>query len=227
MVLCSLPTVVGALLQHAEPLPGWALQLARIELATDLSVAVNWGRSGLLLYNLIGGLLLVAAMLAAPAGSNRRAVLALFAAVAVLCAVAFVFIDVSLRGPISTLVARLQLPRAAWVVDVLGLVYVARSAPPRLGRAQCASRSSLLSWSARCWSRRATSCRWSRSGSSSRRCSSPRWRRTAGFRRAGAAPSIWRSPSWPLAPWSGSPRSGWRRAASGSSTSTTASRRRR
>jgi len=39
--------------------------------------------------------------------------------------VAFVFIDVSLRGPISTLVARLQLPRAAWVVDVLGLVYVA------------------------------------------------------------------------------------------------------
>ena len=88
-------------------------------------MAVNWGRSGLLLYNLIGGLLLVAAMLAAPAGSNRRAVLALFAAVAVLCAVAFVFIDVSLRGPISTLVARLQLPRAAWVVDVLGLVYVA------------------------------------------------------------------------------------------------------
>jgi hypothetical protein len=124
MVLCSLPTVVGALLQHAEPLPGWALQLARIELATDLSVAVNWGRSGLLLYNLIGGLLLAAAMLAAPVDSNRRAVLALFAAVAVLCAVAFVFIDVSLRGPISTLVARLQLPRAAWVVDVLGLVYV-------------------------------------------------------------------------------------------------------
>ena len=38
---------------------------------------------------------------------------------------AFVFIDVCLRGPISTLVARLQLPRAAWVVDLLGLVYVA------------------------------------------------------------------------------------------------------
>src|SRR5215212_6048915 len=125
MLLCSAPAVVGALLQHAEPLPGWALQLARIELATDLSVAVNWGRSGLLLYNLIGGLLLATAMLAAPARSSRRTVLALFAAVAVLCAVAFVFIDVSLRGPISTLVARLQLPRAAWVVDVLGLVFLA------------------------------------------------------------------------------------------------------
>jgi hypothetical protein len=125
MVLCSLPTVVGALLQHAEPLPGWALQLARIELATDLSVAVSWGRAGLLLYNVLGGLLLAAALLSAPGGSARTAVLALFVAVAVLCAVAFVFIDVSLRGPVSTLVARLQLPRAAWIVDVLGLVYVA------------------------------------------------------------------------------------------------------
>jgi hypothetical protein len=125
MVLCSLPTVVGALLQHAEPLPGWALQLARIELATDLSVAVNWGRSGLLLYNVLGGLMLAVAMVAAPTGPGKRTVLALFIAVAALCAVAFVFIDVSLRGPISTLVARLQLPRAAWVVDILGLVYVA------------------------------------------------------------------------------------------------------
>ena len=125
MVLCSLPTVVGALMQHMEPLPGWALQLARIELATDISVAVNWGRSGLLLYNVVGGLLLALAMLSAPADSSKRTVLALFAAVAILCTVAFVFIDVSLRGPISTLVARLQLPRAAWVVDVLGLVYVA------------------------------------------------------------------------------------------------------
>jgi hypothetical protein len=125
MVLCSAPTIYGAAIQHAEPLPGWALQIARIELATDISVAVNWGRAALLLYNLVGGLLLVLSVLRAPAGPTRRAVLALFAAVVVLCAVAFVFIDVSLRGAISTLVARLQLPRAAWVVDVLGLVYLA------------------------------------------------------------------------------------------------------
>lgn len=125
MLLCSAPTVIGAVLQHAEPLPGWALQLARIELATDLSVAVNWSRGGFLLYNLLGGLLLTVAMLTAPPGAARRAVLALYVAVAVLCIIAFVFIDVSLRGPISTLVARLQLPRAAWVVDLLGLVYVA------------------------------------------------------------------------------------------------------
>ena len=125
MLLCSAPTVVGAITQHAEPLPGWALQLARIELATDLSVAVNWSRGGFLLYNLLGGLLLTVAMLTAPPTSTRRAILALFVAVAVMCAIAFVFIDVSLRGPISTLVARLQLPRAAWIVDVLGLIYVA------------------------------------------------------------------------------------------------------
>jgi hypothetical protein len=107
------------------PLPDWALQLARIELATDLSVAVNWNRFGLLLYNLVGGLLLTVAVLAAPRSGTWRAVLALFAGVVLLCAVAFVFIDVSLRGPISTLVARLQLPRAVWVVDILGLVYAA------------------------------------------------------------------------------------------------------
>ncbi|MCC7372237.1 MAG: hypothetical protein IT306_27730 [Chloroflexi bacterium] len=125
MVMCSAPTTVGALLQHAAPLPGWALQLARIELATDLSVAVNWGRAGLLLYNVVGGILLAAALLVARPTAERRAVLALFVGVALLCVVAFVFIDVTLRGPISTLVARLQLPRAAWVVDILGLVYVA------------------------------------------------------------------------------------------------------
>ena len=81
--------------------------------------------SGVLLYNLLGGLLLAVALLlgaarvdpSSGAGAVRRR--------GVLCAVAFVFIDVSLRGAISTLVARLQLPRAAWVVDVLGLVYVA------------------------------------------------------------------------------------------------------
>lgn len=125
MLLCSAPTVIGALLQHTEPLPGWALQLARIELATDLSVAVNWNRGGFLLHNLLGGLLLAVALLTAPASPSKRAVLALFVAVALLCTVAFVFIDVALRGPISTLVARLQLPRAVWVVDVLGLAYVA------------------------------------------------------------------------------------------------------
>ena len=125
MVLCSAPTVVGALMQHAAPLPGWALQLARIELATDLSVAVNWSRSGFLIYNVVGGLLLLVALLAARPTPERRAVLALFAGVVLLCAVAWVFIDIALRGPISTMVARLQLPRAVWIVDLLGLVYLA------------------------------------------------------------------------------------------------------
>jgi hypothetical protein len=78
-----------------------------------------------LLYNLVGGLLLAVAVVAAPRTAPWRAVLALFAGVVLLCVVAFVFIDISLRGPISTLVARLQLPRAVWVVDVLGLVYTA------------------------------------------------------------------------------------------------------
>jgi hypothetical protein len=125
MLACSSPTLLGALGQHAEPLPGWALQLARIELATDLSVAVNWEQAALRLRNLAGLGLLVAAMLAIRDDRDRRIVLLLFAAVALLCAVAFVFIDVSLRGPISTLVARLQFPRSVWLVNLLGLIYIA------------------------------------------------------------------------------------------------------
>lgn len=128
MVVCSAPAIVGALQQHTDALPGWALQLARIELATDISVAVNWSRSALLLYNPVGLLLLATTIVLL--GSWRRidpAVLALFGATVVLCAVAYVFIDLTLRGAISTLVARLQLPRGVWIVNLLGLVYVARA----------------------------------------------------------------------------------------------------
>ena len=125
MLLCGGPALVGALGRHADALPGWALQLARIELATDLSVQVNWQRSGLLVWNLAGLTLLATAMLAVRGDRDRRTVLGLFGAVALLCAVAFVFIDLTLRGPISTLVARLQFPRSVWLVNLLGLVYVA------------------------------------------------------------------------------------------------------
>lgn len=128
MVLGGAPTIIGALVRHADALPGWALQLARIELATDLSVAVNWDRASLRLRNLAGIGLLVAAMVAVRDDRDRRTVLLLFAAVALLCAVAWIFIDLSLRGPISTLVARLQFPRAAWLVNVFGLIYVAQYA---------------------------------------------------------------------------------------------------
>jgi hypothetical protein len=125
MLVCAAPTLVGALGQHADALPGWALQLARIELATDLSVAVNWQRAALLVWNLVGLALLATAMLGIRGDRDRRTILAFFAAVALLCAVAFAFIDISLRGPISTLVARLQFPRSVWLVNVFGLIYVA------------------------------------------------------------------------------------------------------
>ena len=125
MVLCGAPALIGALGRHADPLPGWALQLARIELATDLSLTVNWDRVALRLRNVFGLALLTTAMLAVRADRHRRTVLLLFGAVALLCAIAFIFIDLTLRGPISTLVARLQLPRSAWLVNVVGLVYVA------------------------------------------------------------------------------------------------------
>jgi hypothetical protein len=125
MLLCAAPAIVGALSRHADALPGWALQLARIELATDLSVAINWERAALRVHNLFGLALLGIAVLAGRGGPERRTVLALFAAVGILCLIAFLFIDLTLRGPVSTLVARLQFPRSAWLVNLLGLVYLA------------------------------------------------------------------------------------------------------
>jgi hypothetical protein len=125
MVLCGAPALVGALGRHADALPGWALQLARIELATDLSLAVNWERAALRVRNAFGLALLIAAMLAVRGDRDRDTILRLFGAVALLCLVAFIFIDLLLRGPISTLVARLQFPRSAWLVNLFGLLYVA------------------------------------------------------------------------------------------------------
>jgi len=183
MLLCAAPAVVGALRDHTDSLPGWALQLARIELATDISLAIAWDRAALRLYNGFGLVLLGLALMGtmqrsqhaqgranavipqrsegshadqSPApwreiprrtllgmtgtlidfghaaladgkveNERRRAVLALFGAVVILCGFAFAFIDVALRGPISTLVARLQFPRSAWIVNLIGLVYLA------------------------------------------------------------------------------------------------------
>ena len=122
--LCGLPAIVGAITRHTDPLPGWALQLARLELATDLSVAINWDRAALRLRNIFGLAVVVVAMLTVPS-FDRSIVLRIFLAVAAMCFIAFLFIDVSLRGEVSTLVARLQFPRSAWLVNLFGLIYVA------------------------------------------------------------------------------------------------------
>jgi len=125
MLLAAAPTLAGTLSRHTDTLPGWALQLAKIELATDLSVTVNWDRVALRVRNVFGLATLFTAMLAIRDDRDRRTVLALFGAVAVLCGIAFVFIDLSLRGAISTLVARLQFPRSAWLINMFGLIYLA------------------------------------------------------------------------------------------------------
>jgi hypothetical protein len=125
MLALSLPTLAGAIVRHTDALPGWALVLARIELATDLSIAINWDRPALRWRNVAGMLVLAIALWRGPAPRDRMLIGAIAIAVGVLCAIAFVFIDVTLRGPISTLVARLQFPRAMWTINLIGLAIVA------------------------------------------------------------------------------------------------------
>jgi hypothetical protein len=125
LLLAGAPTVVGLLRQHNFELPLWALNLARAELATDTSFTVNLNGRVLVGYNLLGLGLAALAWWKAPAGAGRRAVLCFCIAVGLMCLGALLFFDLSLRTPLSTLVARLQLPRSAWLLNVFGLLYLA------------------------------------------------------------------------------------------------------
>src|SRR6266542_3899067 len=86
MLLAAAPTLAGTLSRHTDTLPGWALQLAKIELATDLSMTVNWDRVALRVRNVFGLATLFTAMLAIRDDRDRRTVLALLCAVALLVA---------------------------------------------------------------------------------------------------------------------------------------------
>jgi hypothetical protein len=126
LLLAGAPTIVGALLKHGDQLPLWALNLARTELATDISLATHFSSRPVLVYNLLGLALAGLALRAAPRDDGRRAVLLWFGASGLMCLAALLFFDLWLRGPFSTLAARLQFPRAAWIVDLFGLLYLAR-----------------------------------------------------------------------------------------------------
>jgi hypothetical protein len=124
--LAAAPALVGSLLYHRDPLPRWALSLARAELATDISLAIHFSSRALATYNLLGLALLALVVLRAPRDSGRAAVLTFLASVGLMCLAALAFFDLWLNDLLSTLVARLQLPRAVWLANVLGLVYLAR-----------------------------------------------------------------------------------------------------
>lgn len=126
MVLAGSPALAGSLLYHADQLPLWALYLARLDTATDVSFTINFSTRALAAYNLLGLGLVALALRAAPADAGRRLTLLFLLAVGVMCAGALLFFDLSLRTPLSTLVTRLQLPRSAWLLNVLGLLYLAR-----------------------------------------------------------------------------------------------------
>jgi hypothetical protein len=126
VVLAGAPTIVGSLLRHGDQLPLWALNLARAELATDTSLATHFSSRPVIVYNLLGLALIKLALRSAPADAGRRAVLLFGLAVGLMCLVAWVFFDLTLRTAFSTLVARLQLPRSAWILDVFGLLYLSR-----------------------------------------------------------------------------------------------------
>jgi hypothetical protein len=125
MLLAGAPAIIGSIGQHTDSLPLWALYLARAELATDISTTTAFETWHLRLRNLLGAALLVTAFLATPPHRNKLEILALAAGSALMCLAAVIFFDLSLRTPLSTMVARLQFPRSAWLVNVFGLMIVA------------------------------------------------------------------------------------------------------
>lgn len=130
MALAGGPALAGSLLHHGDQLPLWALYMARLDTATDVSFATNFTSRALIAYNLLGFGLVGLVVRAAPADAGRRLTLIFFLAVGLLCLGALVFFDAalqfSMRTPLTTVVTRLQLPRSAWLLNVLGLLYLAR-----------------------------------------------------------------------------------------------------
>jgi hypothetical protein len=126
MVAAGSPAIVGALAHHGDQLPLWALNLARLDTASDVSFAVNFSTRALVEYNLLGLALIGVAMRAAPSTPGRKMVLCFFGAVGLMCLVTLLCFDLTLRTPITTMVTRLQLPRSAWLLDVFGLLYLTR-----------------------------------------------------------------------------------------------------
>lgn len=130
LALAAAPTIIGSLLLHSDQLPLWALNLARAELATDISFTINFSSRGAIAYNVLG-LALGAVALRTLAGSSgptnvgRRMVWSFLLAVGLMCLGALLFFDLWPKSPLSTLVARLQLPRAAWMLNLFGLLGVA------------------------------------------------------------------------------------------------------
>jgi hypothetical protein len=134
LLLGAAPTLIGSLLLHSDQLPLWALNLARTELATDTSFTINFSSRGAIVYNLLGLALWVG--LAAPGlGLRRRGnsdagprlVWGFLLASGLMCLGALLVFDLfpRLSLTLTTLVARLQLPRAAWLLNLLGLVGLA------------------------------------------------------------------------------------------------------
>lgn len=124
LLLAGAPTVIGSIGQHTDSLPLWALYLAKAELATDISTASQFETWHLRLRNLLGLALLAAAFVVAAPRAYRRELLAIAVAVVLMCLTALVCFDLTLRTPLTTLVARLQFPRSAWLVNVFGLMLV-------------------------------------------------------------------------------------------------------
>lgn len=124
LMAAGAPAIVGALGQHTDALPLWALYLAKAELATDISTLTAFETWHLRLRNLLGAALLVAAYLVAPPRRYRTELLALTAGCVLMCIAAIVFFDLSLKTPLSTMVARLQFPRSILLVNLFGLMLV-------------------------------------------------------------------------------------------------------
>ncbi|MCC7107005.1 MAG: hypothetical protein IT307_17880 [Chloroflexi bacterium] len=120
------PTILGSLLHHADQMPLWALELARFATASDISLLAHFSTRPLILYNLLGLAMTALVVRQAPADQFRRMALLFFLTVGLMCLGALLFVDVSLKTPLSTTVERLQLTRSAWVFNLFGLLYLTR-----------------------------------------------------------------------------------------------------
>src|SRR5581483_5338581 len=120
-LLAAAPTLLGAAASHLGPLEPWEIALALETTGSDLSVATAFASRASALMNLVGIAALVFLALRVRPRRARALVRWLLGGCALLLLVGLVTVDLLDQPLLATLALRLNIARASWLADLLGV----------------------------------------------------------------------------------------------------------
>ncbi len=124
-LLAASPTLVGALLGHLRPLEPWEIELALATTGSDLSVARSFDSRALALSNLLGIAFLVLLAMRVKPSQGGGLVTYLIGGSALLLLFGALAVDLLSIPALTTVALRLNIARASWLPNLLGLLLLA------------------------------------------------------------------------------------------------------